>query len=158
LRLVYDYMEWKFKYTELGPPVHPRNEWPKLLQQDSMTQIKAGNTIETLKPKEVCGTLKYDTPEGYYDPVAMEQFSQMHSVSPGPIPQVSSELNCPNIDEVAPILPESKNENFQLPEEPEPLPTIAIWQLRGRVIELERRLDELADRIASFNVRSSYKL
>jgi hypothetical protein len=22
--------DWKFKYTELGPPVPPRSEWPKV--------------------------------------------------------------------------------------------------------------------------------
>ena len=110
--------------------------------------MKAGNTCETLKPKEVCASQILDVKANYVVDTLSAQLAT----------QVSSELNCPDIDEVAPILPESKNENFQLPEEPEPLPTIAIWQLRGRVIELERRLDELADRIALFNVKSSYKL
>ena len=145
--------------------------------------LRAGNTCETLKPKEV---VAWACCEGS-DPSRIEQGG--HAIGcPNAIRQVSSELNTPDIDECAPILPESKNENFELPEqrvkkgvvnsdlsqlracqgfsvlaphleeEPEPLPTIAIWQLRGRVIELERRLDELTDRIALFNVKSSYKL
>ena len=116
--------------------------------------MKAGNTCETLKPKEVVATVCVDCGIPTEPGVRLGCKQCWNDKAP----QVCSELNTPDIDEVAPILPESKNENFQLPEEPEPLPTIAIWQLRGRVIELERRLDELVDRIASFNVRSSYKL
>lgn len=102
---------------------------------------------------------------------------------PNTAPQPS--LNSPDIDECAPVLnagpdlgwhdssdldkfvekiPNTLQEAFaayeaaraaQIPEE---IPPTNLWSLRWRINELEKRVDELCDRIARHNVNSAWKI
>lgn len=59
-------------------------------------------------------------------------------------------------DAVKVSLEEFKSERAaQFPEE---IPPTNLWSLRWRINQLEERVDELTDRIALFNVRSSFKI
>ena len=91
----------------------------------------AGNTTQTMKPKEVNVV----------------------------VPVQSSDVNKPEIDQAAPILPEPVNEAFELPEDwPRENGLYGESPLRARVISLEERLDALEDRIAHHNVNSAWKI
>lgn len=176
-------------------------------EREKLMTLKAGNTVESMKPKEACTipcNCAYEAPPC---PVHGDQ----RNAPPNP------ELICPDIDECAPVInagPDllldvhsgKMNEKFreivsresnkmfpqigeqehwdiqppirdpQLDAAPqfekynnvvvdpdlaaqiEEIPPTNLWSLRWRINELEKRVDELTDRIALFNVRSGQKL
>lgn len=153
-------MDWKFKYIELAPPVRP---WIKLLRKESMTENtevkgpRAGNTVESMKPKEVAGL-------SYVDMVSL-------TASQNP------ELICPDIDECAPVInagPDLEKFAEDVPDNlgqaleefksaraaqiPEEIPPTNLWSLRWRISKLEEQMDGLLHRLAQFNIRSGQKL
>ena len=94
----------------------------------------AGNTTQTMKPKEVNVV----------------------------VPVQSSDVNKPEIDQAAPILPEPVNEAFELPEnwprEEDTILPVNNWVLRNRIEKCEEQIDSILNRLALFNIRSGQKI
>lgn len=157
-----------------------------------MTEIKAGNTVESMKPKEVFAAIPVAQPRYEDEDGKTWGYNSATGQWDIPVAPQNPELICPDIDECAPVInagqdlpfdvhSEKMNEKFreivsresnkmfpqiggqestseralQIPEE---IPPTNLWSLRWRINELEKRVDELFDRAALFNVRSGQKL
>ena len=121
--------------------------------------LAAGNTVTSLKPKEVTAIVCIDCGVPTTPGTGSARCPQCWQ----------DRVNSPDVDECAPIIAEHVNENFQLPEkvwiyapqfeeEPEAIPATNIWSLRWRINKLEEQMDDLLHRLAQFNIRSGQKL